>query len=270
MQNMNTEIIQEKPSPPTKERRVKYLFSWDETTKNNNNQFLKFLQNYGVKKETVKIEKVENGGVIDVISEKNHLSFSLNNEKTKATLKINDFKTYEFTAKMENGQINIYPKPKIRDLVDKWSHPINKYNLKIWIHPTSNVYYHPSIGIGLGTISKPDIFSFAILDTNSLDLFENALNESLEIYKNEKSNKENEDRLILWDKNIELDKLRKISIGLSVVENKGSKSINLMVNSKASLYTVLYPDDVEWILMILSIAKHNLDKKIADSNQKNP
>ncbi|MFA4957168.1 MAG: hypothetical protein WC556_09390 [Candidatus Methanoperedens sp.] len=256
---MNTEITQENPSPPIKERRVKYLFSWDETTKKDNSRFLKFLQNFGVKKETVKIEKVENS--IDVFSEKNHLSFSLNNEKTKATLKINDFKTYEYTAKMENGQINIYPKPKIRDLVDKWSLPINKYNLKIWIHSPSNIYYQPSIGIGLGTISKPDIFSFAIMDDNSLHLFENALKESLEIYKKEKSTKENEDRLILWDKNIELDKLRKISIGLSVLENKGNKSINLMVNSKASLYTVLYPDDVEWILMILSIAKHNLETK---------
>lgn len=70
---------------------------------------------------------------------------------------------------MENGQINIYPKPKIRDLVDKWSLPINKYNLKIWIHSPSKIYYQPSIGIGLETISKPDIFSFAIMDDNYPD-----------------------------------------------------------------------------------------------------
>lgn len=267
---MNTEITPENSSHPKKERSVKYLFSWDEITKKDNSRFLKFLQNFGMKKEKVRIEKIENGRVIDVFSENNHLSFSLNNEKTKATLKINDFKTYEYTAKMENGHINIYPKPKICDLVNKWSLPINKYNLKIWIHSSSDVYYRPSIGIGLGTISKPDIFSFAVLDNNSLAWFENALKESLEIYKNEKSNKKNEDRLILWDKNIELDKLRKISIGLSIVENKGNKSINLMVNSKASLSTVLSPDDVDWILMILSIAKHNLDKKIAGSNQKSP
>lgn len=264
---MNTEtIIQENPIPLIKERHVRHLFNWNETTKKDNSRFLKFLQNLGVKKETARIEKVENGRVIDVFSEKNHLSFSLNNERTKVTLKINDFKTYEYTVKMENGQINIYPKPKIRDLVDKWSLPINKYNLKIWIHSSSNVYYHPSIGVGLGTISKPDIFSFAVLDNNSLQWFEDTLKESLEIYKNEKSNKKNNDRLILWDKNRELDKLRKISIGLSVIEHNKNKSINLMVNSKASLYTDLYPDDVEWLLMILSIAKHNLETLQHESN----
>lgn len=216
-----------------------------------------------MKEEIVRIEKVDNGRVINVFSEKDHLSFSLNNGKTKATLKINGFKTYEYTAKMENGQINIYPKPKISDLVDRWSLPINKYNLKIWIHSANNIYNHPSIGIGLGTISKPDIFSFAVLDNNSLQWFENALKESLEKYKNEKSNKRNEDRLILWENNKELDKLRKISIGLSVVKNNGNKSINLMVNSKAFLYTDLYPDDIEWILMTLSIAKHNLETLLA-------
>jgi hypothetical protein len=261
---MNTEtIIQENHPPLIKERPKKYLFCWNEITKKDSTRFLKFLHNFGVNEGTVKIEKVENGRVINIFSEKNRLSFSLDNEKTKVTLKINDFKTYEYIAKMENGQINIYPKLKIRDLVDKWILPINKYNLKIWIHSTSNVYNHPSIGIGLGTISKPDIFSFAVLDNNSLQWFENALKESLEIYKNEKSNKNTEDRLILWDKNRELDKLRKISIGLSVVTNNGNKSINLMVNSKAFLYTALYPDDVDWILMTLSIAKRNLETLLA-------
>lgn len=96
---------------------------------------------------------------------------------------------------------------------------MNKYNLKFWIHYTNNAYSYPSLGIGLGTKSKPDIFSFAVLDDDSVLWLKNALNESVEIYKNEKSNSKNADRLILWETKKDLDKLRKISIGLSVVKN---------------------------------------------------
>ncbi len=125
--------------------------------------------------------------------------FFVNREKTKATLKIDDFKTYEYRARMENGRLYIYPRPKVNDLGDKWVRPLNKYHLKLWTHSTNSVYSHTSIGIGLGTISKPNIFTFAVLDNNSVQWFENALKESIKIYENSKKTTiKFTDRLILW------------------------------------------------------------------------
>jgi hypothetical protein len=209
---------------------------------------------------TANLERTDNDTTINISSEKNHLSLSLNSEKTKATLKIDDFQTYEFSAKKENGKLYIYPKPKVNDLIDKWVLPLNKYHLKLWTHATNSVYSHTSIGIGLGTIYKPNIFTFAVLDSNSVQWFESALKESIEIYeKNKKIKNKSEDRLTLWEKKREIDKLRKISISLSIVKRKDNTSIVLMINSKAFLYTDLFPDDIEWLLTTLSIAKNSLE-----------
>lgn len=245
----------------TKEKSKKYLFCWTEITKKDSTKFAKFLRNFGINSDTAKIEKINNGRTIQISSEKNHLSFSLNNERTKATLKIDDSRTYEFIVKMENGKLNVYPKLKVNELIDRWILPINKYNLKIWIHSTNGAYSFPSIGIGLGTIFKPNIFTFAVLDENSVQWFESVLKESIDIYdKNKKSKHNAAERLILWEKKKELDKLRKISIALSVIKKMDSASINLMVNSSSAfLFTDLYPDDVDWILTTLSIAKNKLE-----------
>ncbi len=258
---MNTETIaQEIQLPTTREKPKKHLFCLDEITTKDNHKFFKFLRNFGINGLTAKIEKIDDGRTINISSEKNFLSLILNDEKTKVTLKINDFKTYDFIVKTENGKLNVYPKPKIYELVDKWVLPITKYHLKFWIHSTNEVYRHPSIAIGLGTISKPNIFSFAVLDNNSVQWLENTLKESIKIYDENKISKNIAvGRLPLWEQKKELDKFRKISITVSVVRKEEKVSINLMINANAFLYTDLYPDDVDWILTTLSIAKNSLE-----------
>ena len=207
--------------------------------------------------KTARIEKIDAGRTILISSGKNYITLSLYNENTKAILKINDFKEYEFIAKAENGKLNIYSKPKVAELIERWIHPVDNYNLKMWIHPPNSIYCFPSIGIGLGTIFKPNIFSFALLDTNSIQWFEKTLKELLEVYvKNKKLINKS---IYRWEEKNELDKLRKISIAISVVKNKDDTSIRLMLNSKNFIYTDLSPDDIDWLLTTLSIAKDNLE-----------
>ncbi|NJD75662.1 MAG: hypothetical protein FIB08_01010 [Candidatus Methanoperedens sp.] len=241
-----------------KAKSKRHLFSWDEI-KIDNPRFLKFLRNFDINETALSIEKIDNDRIINIFSENKHLLLSLDNERTKAILKIDDFREIEYAAKKENGKLNIYPKPKVNDLIDRWILPVNKYHFKIWVNSTNDVYYHPSIGIGLGTISKPNIFSYAMLNDISVQRFENALKESIDNYKNIKIINNTKDRKILWERKIEVDKLKKISIILSVVQNEEKKSINLMLNSKAFLYTDLYPEDIDWILTTISIAKNNLE-----------
>lgn len=146
-------------------------------------------------------------------------------------------------------------------LLDVWIRPLKKTNFKMWVHNSNNSFTHPSLGIGLGTKIKPNIFSFVILDDASLNWFEKTLAKSIKIFKkyNKKYENNNSDNTILWLKKRDLDKLRKISISLFVVNNGNSASIRLLMNSKASLYDDLNLDDINWIVEILNIAKYTLD-----------
>jgi len=87
-----------------------YLFSWDEVPGNNNDKLISFFEkNLGAewaKKAT--IMKINDGRVITISDGKNSYSLALNEEKTKAILKTDDFITYEFPVKIENGKLNIY------------------------------------------------------------------------------------------------------------------------------------------------------------------
>ena len=87
-----------------------YLFSWDNIPGNDNGRLIDFLkQNYSIDwVETAKIEKIDDGKTIILSTEKNSLYLKLNDEKTNVSLKIDDGRTGEFTAKMENGKLNIY------------------------------------------------------------------------------------------------------------------------------------------------------------------
>lgn len=89
-----------------------YLFSWDEIPGNDSGRLIDFLkQNYGIDwVKTATIEKIDDGKTIRVSVEKNYLSLSLNNEKTKAILTIDDVRADEFIAKTMNGKLNIYEK----------------------------------------------------------------------------------------------------------------------------------------------------------------
>lgn len=151
-------------------------------------------------------------------------------------------------------------KIKLMKLVDRWSRPIDKYNLKLWIQNSNNKYAHPSIGIGLGTKNKPNIFTFVILDNDSINWLETALIESIKAFsKIRKSINNSPNNSILWLKKKELDKLRKIGILIFITKDGDNTVIRLMINSKASLYADLNLDDINWILETLNMAKYTLD-----------
>src|SRR5659263_13520 len=81
----------------------KYLFNWNEIPGNDNDRLIDFLRkNYGINWVRIaKIEKMDDGKTIRVSVDKNSLSFSLNIEKTKVNLIIDDGRASEFIAKME-------------------------------------------------------------------------------------------------------------------------------------------------------------------------
>ncbi len=87
-----------------------YLFSWENVPGNDNERLIEFLtQKYSIDwAKTAKIEKIGDDKTIRLTTEKKSLSLILNNEKTKAKLKIDDLRTDEFIVKLENGKLNIY------------------------------------------------------------------------------------------------------------------------------------------------------------------
>lgn len=87
-----------------------YLFSYDEIPGNDSVKLKEFLnQNYNINwVETSKIEKIGRGKAIRVITENNSLSLRLSDDKTEATLTIDDGRTEKFIVKTENGKLNIY------------------------------------------------------------------------------------------------------------------------------------------------------------------
>jgi putative ATP-dependent endonuclease of OLD family len=101
-----------------------YLFSWDKIPGNDNGRLIEFLNRHFTIEwvKTADIEKIDGGMAINVSTGENFLSLSLNDEKTKVNLKINDGRTYEFTAKTENSKLNLYDinfPPKVIDLFNK-------------------------------------------------------------------------------------------------------------------------------------------------------
>lgn len=158
-----------------------------------------------------------------------------------------------------------HPNKKSKELVDIWIWPLKNYNLKIWIHNSNHKHKTPSLGIGLGTKIKPNIFSFVVMDDNSIKWFQKTLTNSLKILKKyNKNNGENnhDDQPILWLEKRELDKIRKINISLFIVQNGNKASIRLSINSKASLYEELNSDDIKWIFETLNIAKYTLNEAL--------
>lgn len=71
------------------------------------------------------IEKIADNKTIRVFSEKNYISLRLNNDKTRVDIQIDDFRTDELSARLENSKLNIYHNFRI-DLVQNEN--INKLN----------------------------------------------------------------------------------------------------------------------------------------------
>jgi len=117
---VNSDVIMASAAIPTFFRAVPvdtYLFIWDEIPGNDSERLIEFLkQNYSVDwLKTAKIEKIDDNKTIRVSVEGNYLSLSLNNEESKVNLIIDDGRTDEFVAKMENSKLNIY------DLRDRYA-----------------------------------------------------------------------------------------------------------------------------------------------------
>ena len=103
---------------------IEYLFSWDKVPGNDSGILIEFLNRHFTIEwvKTAEIEKIDGGRGIKVSTGKNSLLLSLNDEKTKVDLKIDDAITYEFIAKTENSKLNIYDQkfpPKVIDLFKK-------------------------------------------------------------------------------------------------------------------------------------------------------
>jgi len=104
-----------------------YLFSWDNIQKNDCRTLIKFLNGQfdidWVK--TAKIEKIDDNKTIKVYTKKNYLLLTLNDEKTRVDIKIDDVRVDKFIVKTEYGRLNIYNEANILDYVlDKiFEHP---------------------------------------------------------------------------------------------------------------------------------------------------
>ena len=87
-----------------------YLFNWDEIPGNDNVRLKDILnRHFSIEwVKTAKIEKIDRCRVIKVSNGSNSLLLSLNDDKTKVNLKIDDCGPYEFIAKTENNKLNIY------------------------------------------------------------------------------------------------------------------------------------------------------------------
>ncbi len=87
-----------------------YLFSWDDIPGNDTGRLIKILKS-GFRIEWAEmaiIEKIDGGKTIKVSTGNNSLSLKLNDEKTKVNLTINDGRTDEFIAGMNDSKLNIY------------------------------------------------------------------------------------------------------------------------------------------------------------------
>ncbi len=97
-----------------------YLFNWKEIPGKDSGRLIDLLkQNYSIDwVKTAIIEKIDNDKTIKVSAGKNYISLSLNNEKTKVNLEIDDGRTDEFIANTIIGKLKIY-KPIKRQYIER-------------------------------------------------------------------------------------------------------------------------------------------------------
>lgn len=87
-----------------------FLFSWNDVPGSDNDRLIEFLnQKHCITwVKIAKIEKMDEGRSIRISYAKNSISLSLNNEKTKVNLIIDDGRTNEFIVKIECSRLNVY------------------------------------------------------------------------------------------------------------------------------------------------------------------
>jgi hypothetical protein len=97
--------------------KLRYLFSWDKISENDNERLIQFLKKkFGIEGiKTENIEKIDDG-TIKISIDKNSISLRLNDEKTKVNLKLNEVRIDKFVAKTENDEVNIYELSNTSDI----------------------------------------------------------------------------------------------------------------------------------------------------------
>ena len=87
-----------------------FWFNWETIPGNGNIRLIEYLKkNYDLDwVKEAKIDIIDHGKTIKMITEKSFLLLSLNDENTEVNLKIDDVEIDKFFAKKENGQLNIY------------------------------------------------------------------------------------------------------------------------------------------------------------------
>lgn len=67
------------------------------------------MQNFNIEwVKAAKINKNDDNKTIKITNDTNFLSLTLNNEKNKVNIEIDDGRTDKFIVKTENGELNIY------------------------------------------------------------------------------------------------------------------------------------------------------------------
>ncbi|MCZ7381019.1 MAG: pentapeptide repeat-containing protein [Candidatus Methanoperedens sp.] len=144
-----------------------YLFNWNniwfnEIPKiNDNPRLIEFL----TKKfdidwvKMAKIKKIDDQKAIYITDEKNSLELRLNAEKTKVNLTIDDGRTYELFAKIENGKLNIYNtrfnNEKIRNVVLWLKRNVSFLGLYKYLSLYGESYVLPMIWASAVIVSYP-------------------------------------------------------------------------------------------------------------------
>jgi signal transduction protein with GAF and PtsI domain len=97
----------------------KYLFSWEKIPGNDNGRLIEFLmQKFSIEwAKAAIITKIDDVKTIIVTNGTNSLSLTLNDDKTNANLKIDDGRTDQFIVKTENGELNIYNKNNLGNII---------------------------------------------------------------------------------------------------------------------------------------------------------
>jgi hypothetical protein len=87
-----------------------FLFNWDKISEKDTEKLDKYIEQnfYHDWVKTEQIRKIDNGKTIILSSQKIFISLTLNDEKNKIVIKIDDVITDEFIVKMEGGKLNIY------------------------------------------------------------------------------------------------------------------------------------------------------------------
>ena len=124
----------------------KYLFCWDEIHGNNNTKLIDFLRDrFEIKwVENASIENINDGKTVRVYNKNNSIFISLNDEKNKVNIKINNGEIIEFTARTENSKLKIYT--GIRELVrmaallhDVGHYPLSHITEKVVMKAAENI-----------------------------------------------------------------------------------------------------------------------------------